>query len=335
MTATTVFVSGANGFIAQHIVKQLLAKGYTVIGSVRSEAKGKELAKLVQNDQFSYEIVASLTEEGAFDEVLKKHPEVTVFLHTASPFSFSVEDVERDLLNPAKDGTINALKAIKQYGPQIKKVVITASAVAIFGFGPHFEPSKVYTEKDWNPVTYEESLSNSVFGYFGSKKFAELAANEFVDKEHVNFDISFINPPYVFGPQAYAIEDKSNLNLSNEVINRVVKLNKDEPIPAEANLFVDVRDVAHAHLVAFENDKANGERLMIISHEKYTLDLIANIIHEKFPQTTIPKGDNSRTEELLQGVHKFDDSRTRKILGFEYKSLEETVYDTVAQIYNA
>ncbi|EGW32253.1 uncharacterized protein SPAPADRAFT_138497 [Spathaspora passalidarum NRRL Y-27907] len=334
MTSTSVFVSGANGFIAQHVVKELLSKGYTVIGSVRSEAKGEELKSLVKNDNFSYEIVASLTEEGAFDEVLKKHPEVTVFLHTASPFSFSVEDVEKDLMKPAINGTLNALNAIKKYGPQIKKVVITASAVANFGFGPHFDAEKVYNEDDWNPITYKESLENSFFGYFGSKKYAELAVHDFMAKETVNFDISFINPPYVFGPQAYVVKDKANLNLSNEVINRVVKLSKDDTIPAEGSVFVDVRDVARAHLVAFENDETVNKRLLTIAG-RYTLDTIANIINRYFPSTTVPKGDESRNDEIYKNVHKYDNSRTNKLLGFEYTSLADTIFDTVEQIYNA
>ncbi|RLV95128.1 putative NADPH-dependent methylglyoxal reductase GRP2 [Spathaspora sp. JA1] len=334
MTSTSVFVSGANGFIAQHIVKQLLAKGYSVVGSVRSESKGKELESLVQNDKFTYEIVPSLTEKGAFDEALKRHPEVTVFLHTASPFSFSVKDIENDLLKPAVDGTLNALTGIKNVAPQIKKVVVTSSAVAVFGFGPQFDPTKIYNEDDWNPVTREQALSNPMFGYFGSKKLAELAAHGFVNTETVNFDISFINPPYVFGPQAYAVKDKSNLNVSNEVINKVVKLGENDEIPAEGHVFVDVRDVARAHLVAFENDEAKGKRLLLVSGS-YTLDSIANIIKEKFPESKVPKGDGSRFDEISKSIHKFDNSKTKAILGFEFKSLEESVFDTVEQIYNA
>ncbi|EGW35463.1 uncharacterized protein SPAPADRAFT_132017 [Spathaspora passalidarum NRRL Y-27907] len=333
MTSTTVFVSGANGFIAQHIVKQLLAKGYTVIGSVRSHEKGEQLKQLINNDQFSYEIVSSLTDKDAFVDVLKKHPEITIFLHAASPVSFSVEDIENDLLKPAIEGTTNALNAIKEYGPQIKKVVLTASAVNIFGFGPHFDADQVYSEDVWNPITYEESLANGFFGYLGSKKYAELAARDFVAKEKVNFDISFVNPPYVFGPQAYAVKDKANLNLSNEVVNSVVKLTKGDSIPAEGSVFVDVRDVARAHIVAFENDAAASQRLFTAS-SRYTLDTIANIINKKFPDTTVPKGDESRNEEIYKSIHKFDNAKTNKILGFEYITLEESVSDIVDQIYN-
>ncbi|RLV95127.1 putative NADPH-dependent methylglyoxal reductase GRP2 [Spathaspora sp. JA1] len=334
MTSTSVFVSGANGFIAQHIVKQLLAKGYSVVGSVRSEVKGKELESLVDNDKFSYEVVPSLTEKGAFNDALKRHPEVTVFLHTASPFNFSAEDIENDLLKPAVDGTVNALDGIKQFAPQIKKVVVTSSAVAVFGFGPFFDGEKVYNEDDWNPVTREQALSNPIFGYFGSKKFSELTAHDFVKKEKVNFDISFVNPNFVFGPQAYKVKDKTSLNFSNEIVNRVVKLGANDEIPFEGQLFVDVRDVARAHLVAFENDEAINKRLLVISGS-YSLDSIANIIRSEFPQATVPKGDESRFDELAMGIQKYDNSKTRAILGFEFKTLEESIVDTVGQIYNA
>ncbi|RLV94347.1 putative NADPH-dependent methylglyoxal reductase GRP2 [Spathaspora sp. JA1] len=334
MTSTSVFVSGANGYIAQHVVKQLLAKGYTVVGSVRSEAKGEELKSLVNSEKFSYEIVPSLVDEGAFDEALKKHPEVTVFLHTASPVTFSAEDIENDLIKPAIQGTVNALNAVKKYGPQIKKVVVTSSGVTVLGLGPHFDGEKVYNEEDWNPITYEEGLTNPVFGYFASKKFAELAANDFIAKEKPHFDISIVHPAYVFGPQAYAIKDKANLNLSTEVINSVAKLGKGDQIPELASVFIDVRDVARAHLVAFENDEAISQRLLLFSGS-FTLDTVANIINKRFPESTVPKGDDARIVELNKTIHKFDNSRTRKILGFEFKSLEESVYDSVEQIYNA
>ena len=54
---TSVFVSGATGYIAQHIVKTLLEKNYKVVGSVRSTEKGEKLKKLLQSANFNYEVV--------------------------------------------------------------------------------------------------------------------------------------------------------------------------------------------------------------------------------------------------------------------------------------
>ena len=53
-------------------------------------------AAKLQSENFTYEIVKDIAVKGAFDDALKKHPEVTVFLHTASPFHFNVTDIEKN-----------------------------------------------------------------------------------------------------------------------------------------------------------------------------------------------------------------------------------------------
>ncbi|KAG7661332.1 uncharacterized protein J8A68_005123 [[Candida] subhashii] len=334
MSSTTVFVSGANGFIAQHVVKQLLTKGYSVVGTVRSATKGEWLKQLTNSNRFSFEVVSDISAEGAFDQALKRHPEATVFIHMASPVSFSVNDIENELLQPAIKGTKNALKAIHEHAPQIKRVVVTSSAVAVFHWGKTNDYEKIHTESDWNPISYQESLENSYFGYFGSKKFGELSAWEFVDEVKPNFDISFVNPSFVFGPQAFEIKDKSQLNLSAEVVNSVVKLGRQDKIPEVVGTFVDVRDVARAHIFAFESDKAINKRFLLAS-EKFSNEKIAYLINEKFPNSRVPKGDLDKHVRQIKKEFNVDTSKTREILGFDFLGIEQSVFDTTEQIYAA
>ncbi|GEQ69533.1 hypothetical protein JCM33374_g3205 [Metschnikowia sp. JCM 33374] len=199
-TPTTVFVSGATGFIAQHIVQLLISKGYNVVGTVRSAEKGDHLKKLLGSDAFSYEIVPDVEPVGAFDEALKNHPEVTVFLHTASPFHFKATDIEKELLKPAIEGTKNALNAIKTYGPQIKRVVVTSSYAAMMDLSKLNDPSHIDTEESWNPSTWEQAKEGPIQGYLASKTFAERAAWDFVKEEKPLLTINYVNPVYVFGP---------------------------------------------------------------------------------------------------------------------------------------
>ncbi|EGW32291.1 uncharacterized protein SPAPADRAFT_139567 [Spathaspora passalidarum NRRL Y-27907] len=330
-STTTIFVSGANGYIAQHIVKQLLEQGHTVVGSVRSANKGEYLKELTQSNKFSYEVVSDISAPGAFDDALKKHPDVTVFIHTASPVTFQADDIERDIILPAIQGTKNALTAIKTYAPQVGRVVITSSLGAVFGFDEYFEKDKVYDEDSWNPIKYKESLLNARNGYYGSKKFAELAAVEFVENEKPKFAISFVNPSFVFGPQAYAIKDKNQLNLSAEVVNKVLKLKPTDNIPVFAGRFVDVRDVARAHLIAFEKDEAINKRLLMIT-SLASNEQIAYYINRHFPELPIPRGDLKKSEEQLKGSHKYDNSRTKALVGFDFISLEDSVVDSVQQV---
>ena len=63
-------------------------------------------AAKLQSENFTYEIVKDIAVKGAFDDALKKHPEVTVFLHTASPFHFNVTDIEKLLTQLLKVPTM-------------------------------------------------------------------------------------------------------------------------------------------------------------------------------------------------------------------------------------
>ncbi|KAK7683963.1 hypothetical protein QCA50_012939 [Cerrena zonata] len=313
---TTVFVSGATGFIAIHIVKVLLDKNYTVIGSVRSAEKGDALAKQLGSSKFSYEVVPDIAKEGAFDEALQNHPEIKVFLHTASPFHFKATDVEEELLKPAVGGTTNALKAITKYGGQIENVVITSSYAAVSTSSKEKNPAHTNNEESWNEITWDEALIDSFAGYRGSKKFAEKAAWDYVKENKVNFKINYINPSFVFGPQAFPLSSPN------------------DPIPTTAGGFVDVRDVAKAHLVAFEHNLQNQR--LILNAGRFNGQTILDVLHENFPEldSKLPVGTPGSDKEELKQYATIDNSKTRQILGFPLIGIKETVVDSVKQILN-
>ncbi|KAG7192130.1 methylglyoxal reductase (NADPH-dependent) gre2 [Scheffersomyces spartinae] len=330
---TTVFVSGATGFIAQHIIKLLLEKGYHVVGTVRSTEKGDSLKASLNSDNFSYEIVPDIGVEGAFDEALKKHPEVTVFLHTASPFHFKTTDPEKDLLLPAINGTKNALSSIKKYGPQITNVVVTSSYAAISTAEMENDPSHTNNEDSWNTVSWEQAISNPVHGYRGSKTFAEKAARDFVEQEKPNYVLATINPSFVFGPQAFSSQVGDVLNTSSEIINNLLKLGPDGTIPPTVGGFVDVRDVALAHLVAFEKPEAKNSRLLLNS-QRFNSQSILDVLNKSFPQIRgkIPVGIPGSAPEALAKMCKIENERTRALIGQPLIELEQSVVDSVQQI---
>ncbi|RCK54745.1 putative NADPH-dependent methylglyoxal reductase GRP2 [Candida viswanathii] len=336
---TSVFVSGASGYIAQELVKQLIQKGYKVVGTVRSTTKGDSLKSNLStaglaSGNFSYEVVPDIAVKGAFDAALQAHPEVTVFLHTASPFHFDVQDVETELLLPAIEGTTNALSAIKTHGPQVKHVVVTSSFAAVGAFFELADPSKSKSEEDWNPITYDQAKSNAVNGYVGSKTFAEKAAWEFQRTEKPKFTLSTVNPVYVFGPQAFEIRDKSQLNTSAEIVNSVLKLSKDDKI--EQNMtgyFIDVRDVARAHIVAFEKREIDGKRL-ILADAPFSTQKVLDIVRDDFPKLAekLPEGDPAKADEWKNTESEIKNEKTRELLGFEFIDLKTSIDDTVSQI---
>ncbi|KAK6460302.1 dihydroflavonol-4-reductase [Scheffersomyces coipomensis] len=332
MSSQTVFVTGATGYIAQHIILQLLKKGYHVIGQVRSVAKGEALEKDFSDKNFSYEIVEVLEKDGAFDEVLTKHPEVTVFLHTASPITFDVEDNEKDMLIPAVNGTKNVLSSIKKTAPQIKRVVVTSSVLSAANYSDFGDKSFACGEDQWLKTTYEEAkTSDAATAYAVSKKYAELAVWDFVKEEKPNFKVTTILPAYVFGPQAFESGVK-NLNLTAAMVANALKLNKTDPIPVVTGVNIDVRDIALAHILGFEKEEAAGERLFGVSG-RFIYDEIVDDIRTNFKEfdDQLPRTKKISSDFYDQWV-KFNDVKSRKILGIKYIPLEKTVVDSITQV---
>lgn len=332
----TVFVSGASGFIAQNIVKLLIEKGYNVIGTVRTAEKGESLKKCLASEKFTYEIVPDISVEGAFDKVLEKHSEINVLLHTASPFFYDTTDPENDLVLPAINGTKNILKAVKQYGAQIERVVITSSDAAIYSADDEQNSDLSFNESNWNSISYEDAIKDPIAAYYGAKTFAEKAAWDFVKENDSNFKLTAVNPVYVFGPQAFASEVKGKLNTSNELINTLTKLGPSDLFDNDKGGFIDVRDVAKAHLMAFESEDTINKRLYL-TNGHFSTQMMLDIMNKNFPELKgkIPIGNPGTGSQDILTLAKMSNDATRQILDFDFNSLEKVVVDTVAQILDA
>lgn len=328
---TKVIITGANGYIAAHAVKQLLEKGYTVVGTVRTEEKGAALEKLLNNSKFSYEVVPTFLEDDAFDETVKKHPDAVYFLHTASPVIFNAKDPEKDVILPAIHGTVNALKAADKYGKNIKHFVYTSSTAAIYNSqkGGIIKAN----EGTWNDTTYEEALTNDLATYSGSKTFAEKAAWDYIKENKPQFTFNTVNPLFVFGPQAFDEDAKGSLNFSAGIVEQVLRLKTDDPIPTVKGGAVDVRDVAAVHIAAFENPATEGKRL-IAKESFYTSQLLLDLIRKNFPELrdSLPVGEPGSHVEAAKTAIQIDNSATTKLLDIKWIPLEKAVVDLVKQL---
>lgn len=124
--AQVVAVTGVSGYIGSEVVKQLLEKGYTVRGTVRSKSNTSKVQHLLTlSDALPGKLElfeADLLKTGDFDEVVRGADFV---LHTASPFFTESSAPEKDLVDPAVNGTSNVLRAAGKAG--IKRVVVTSS----------------------------------------------------------------------------------------------------------------------------------------------------------------------------------------------------------------
>lgn len=328
---TKVLVTGASGFIAAHVIQQLIEQGYIVVGTVRSNAKG-EFFKKQYGDKFQYEIVKDISVLNSFDHVFKAHPDIVYVQHTASPFHFKAKNPELDLLLPAINGTRSALLAAHKYGPNVKKVVVTSSFAAMTQIPDNtYDHSFTYNSSHWNPITYEEGKKNSVNGYVASKKLAETSAWDFVKEEKPKFAITTIQIPNVYGPPINDVTPKS-LGTTNGSFYKLMTQDrhKNSKIPFMFPFYVDVRDVATAHVRAMTATGLDGKRSFNMAGYAPP-QRILDTLRKFYPEldATLPIGTPGSYSEAK--FAKFDVSDSQKYLHIDYIPFEKTVMDT----YNA
>lgn len=266
---TKVFLTGASGFIAKHILRELLEKGYDVRASVRSDERKAELEALFPDANIEFAFL-DLNKDDGWADALKG---CDVLMHTASPFPLAEPKDPQDLIRPAVDGTLRAMNAAKNAG--ITRVILTSSNAAIYkdASKPKSAPSD---ERNWTTVG-----DPSVSSYEASKTLAEKAAWDFV-AENPEMDLTSINPGMVLGP-AMGGRYGTSLEVVEQLISGKVPMSPPMAMPT-----VDVRDVAMMHVAAIEMDATKGERYSATSATPRMLE-IANALSEWDPKLKTPK----------------------------------------------
>lgn len=193
----------------------------------------------------------------------------------------------------------------------------------------------IYTEVDWNPITEEDAYKSAPFAYLASKTFAEKAAWAFVAKEKPSFTLTTINPPMVYGPVVHALPSLDAINTSNARFVSLLRGGPSKPCPPTVNyLFVDVRDLALAHVRALEIAEAQNRRFLVTAGN-YSNAEIAEVIGEEYPEFRgrMPVGEAIKSgERPVTGVNGYDNRQSIEVLGMSYRTLRESVVGVVDSI---
>ncbi|KAA3458911.1 cinnamoyl-CoA reductase 1 [Gossypium australe] len=310
----TVCVTGASGFIASWLVKQLLLRGYTVKASVRDPndpRKTQHLLGLEGAESRLKLFKADLLEQGSFDSVVEGC--VGVF-HTASPFYHDVLDPEAELLDPAVKGTLNVLSSCAKT-PSVKRVVLTSSIAAVAYNGKPRTPDVVVDENWFSDPDYCKGLK---LWYTVSKTMAEDSAWKFSKEKGI--DMVAINPAMVIGPLL-----QPTLNTSAAAILNLIK--GAETFPNATFGWVNVKDVATAHIQAFEIPSASGRYCLVERVVHYSE--IVNILHHLYPSLHLPQkcaGDKPYVPTYQVSKEK------AKSLGIEFIPLDVSLKETVESL---
>jgi nucleoside-diphosphate-sugar epimerase len=293
----------------------------------------------------------NLTAILAFDSAVVSDPPFEAVIHAASPYHFKADTQEAidQLIDTAVNGTIGILKAVKSKAPSVRRMVVTSSFAAIVD--PGKPVTHQYSEKDWDPVTREQASEGPLTAYRASKTLAERSAWDFVEKEKPNFTLSTVsfpcpfpphllthmqcNPPLVLGPIVHYLNSLENINTSNQRIRDLMTgASKEKLGPSGNHLWVDVRDIALAHVLAVEKPEAAGKRFFI-TNGNFCNREIRDIIEEEFPEykDRLPTGDAVKPGDYpAAGVHGWDNTQSKEVLGLEYRPFKQCIIDTVKSL---
>lgn len=340
-----VMVTGATGYVAGWLVKQLLEAGLTVHAAVRNPSKTEKIAHLEQIAAASKGSIkyfkADLLEDGSYAEAMEG---CELVYHTASPFTSNFEDAQKDLVDPAVLGTKNVLEQANKT-TSVKRVVLTSSCASIYTDASEVKdtPKGMLTEDIWNTTA---SLEYQPYSY--SKTMAERAAWEINEKQS-RWDLVVINPCLVMGPP---LNPKATTSESFNLLKQLGDGTLKTGVPNVGIGLVDVRDVADAHFQAGFRPEAEG-RHITCGHNTNFLAL-AQALQPKYgkdypvPKNALPKWlvvlagpllDKSLDRKFLRNnvnhVWRADNSKSREKLGVTYRPMQETMEDSFAALIEA
>lgn len=335
----SILVTGGTGYIGSWVSKMLLEKGYTVRLTVRDKSKENKYAHLVEianKTDGKLELwEADLLKEGSFDEAAQGCDAV---IHMASPFTLRFKNAQKELIDPALKGTRNVLNAASK-STTVKKIVLTSSIAAINGDNADLEELKIpeLTEEYFNTTS---SVSHQPYSY--SKVLAEKEAWK-LNKAQNQWDLVVINPTFVMGPSLTKTSNSESLSF----MGNLLKGKFATGVPKLMIGYVDVRDVAKAHILALEKDDVLGRH--IISERTISLLKFTNIVKDiygdkyKLPSSESPKfllyfmgwmfGLKYKFIKRNVGYTlKINNTKSEEQLGLKYTPLENTIKDMVDEM---
>jgi dihydroflavonol-4-reductase len=327
----SVLVSGGSGYIAGFLIRQLVAEGWMVHTTVRSLAKEAAVRKLLAVDDSRLKFFAAdLNADAGWAESMAGCSHVA---HVASPLPAGVPKNADELIVPARDGALRALRAARAAG--VKRFVMTSSVAAVSygrGRGVHH-----FTEADWT-----DPGRPGTSPYIQSKTIAERAARDWVAKEGGGIELCTINPSVVLGP-VWSRDYSASVVLVKKLLDGSMGATPDIGFGV-----VDVRDVADLHVRALKAPGMAGERF-IASGRFMKLREIADVLRaglgaqaNKVTTRNVPDW-LVRVASLfnplaraavgeLGSVRNQDASHAKTVLGWQTRPVEQSILDTARSL---
>ncbi len=325
--ADHVFVSGGSGYIAGFLIRQLVGEGWSVHTTVRSLARENAVRQLLAVDDSRLRFFAAdLNADAGWAEAMAGCSHVA---HLASPLPSGVPKHADELIVPARDGALRALRAARDAG--VRRFVMTSSVAAISygrGRGEHR-----FTEADWTRLDQP-----GISPYIQSKTIAERAARDWVAREGGSLEFCSINPSVVLGP-VWSRDYSASVVIVRKLLDGSLGACPDIGFG-----IADVRDVADLHVRALTAPGLAGERF-IASGRFMKLREMADLLRNELGSQAHKVTRRNVPDWLVRGAALFnplaravvgelgsvrhqDASHAQAVLGWTTRPVEQSILDS-------
>ena len=322
---STVLVTGGTGFLAGWTIRKVEEQGHTVRTTVRSSAKSTVIVDMlaaegVDTSNLSFAVADLGSSEGCAEAVAG----IDYVLHLASPLGGENHN-DPKLIPTAKAGVTNVFNAAIDAG--VKKIVMTSSVAAVF-------PGRVDTHRTIDETFWTDIDDKLVTNYMRSKVVAERTAWDIIGKQSGTKLVTIL-PGAIFGSFMNGRSSSTELLFTSIL--------RGAPSPKATYQAVDVRDLADLHILTMLDDRADGERF-IAQPGEITMPQMARLLKDrlgeqgrKISTMTIPDfvikvgarfiSAMAVMNTLIGMEHHYDTSKAQRLLGWDPRSIEDTVID--------
>ena len=303
-----VLVTGANGFLASWLVKNLLENGAELIAlnfqknllSVFEDERLNEHCKVVSGD---------ILDLAQLIQIINEHEVETIFHLGAQAICDVAIDEPALTLDINVRGTINVLEAVRLTNSKISVVVASSDKA----YGTH------------KTLPYHENFSlRGEFPYEVSKSCADLIAQMYF--KTYSIPISIVRSGNLYGG--------GDSHFSRVMPNTIWRIyNGQQPIVMNNSIrdYLFVEDAATGYQMIGENlpEKVAGEIFNIGHGRPITVDEVIKMILEEMGKTEIkPLYSNLRKQEIIEQY--LSTTKIGKMIGWDPKvDLKEGIKRTV------
>jgi len=284
----SILITGAAGFIASHLIEELLKdKNNNIIGIDNFYSGTKENLKFInsidRNNKFKF-IEVDIRDFENLNKIMHEN-NINQVYHLAA-----IVSVQESIRNPLftnevnVKGTLNILEASRKNG--VKRVVFSSSA-AVYGDEPTLPKNELSLTKPISPYGYEKLMGEQYM-----KLYSELYNLETVVLRYFN----------VYGQRQLVSSDYSG------VISIFDEKFKNNEIPniygngEQYRDFINVKDVAMINIKAMNMEKISGELFCVGTANKTSINDLFKIMNKKYDKSFITKHLNSRNGDILASV---------------------------------